>query len=152
MRLWMPFLHGSPGRRSGGGDPDNMWCRIKGCNAVGRRDPAQASSMARNDGFSRRSTWGRVRRTDRSRCTLRPYSIRLITERPIMLRRILMPFAVAVIGGACSDRPTTVEPVALPQAANAAAVKFWESNAATYWNGVARDLVKANNSNALVAI
>lgn len=69
-----------------------------------------------------------------------------------MLRRILMPFAVAIVGGACSDHPTTAEPVVLPQAANAAAVKFWESNAATYWNGVARDLVKANSSNALVAI
>jgi membrane-associated phospholipid phosphatase len=69
-----------------------------------------------------------------------------------MFRRTLIPFAAAVVGGGCSDRPTAVEPVAPPQAVNSAAVKFWESNAATHWNAVARNLVRVNSSNALVAI
>ncbi|HEX6048872.1 MAG TPA: vanadium-dependent haloperoxidase [Gemmatimonadaceae bacterium] len=46
----------------------------------------------------------------------------------------------------------TVEPVALPQTANAGAVKFWDSNAAVYWNGVARQLIATYRLNALVAI
>ena len=69
-----------------------------------------------------------------------------------MLRRILILCAVAIAGGACSDKPTMAEPVALPKTAHAGAIKFWENNAAVHWNGVARNLVKTNNSNAFVAI
>jgi membrane-associated phospholipid phosphatase len=69
-----------------------------------------------------------------------------------MLRRVLLPVAAAVVGGACSDAPTSVESLSTPTAANADAVKFWESNAPIYWNGVARQLVAQDRYNALQAI
>ena len=69
-----------------------------------------------------------------------------------MLRKFLFPATVAIAVGACSDQPLTVEPVALPADVSANAVHFWESNAPVYWNAVARGLVAAKASNALVAI
>jgi len=68
-----------------------------------------------------------------------------------MLRRLLMPWA-AVIGAACSDKPLSVEPTSLPTSAKVDAVKFWESNAPVYWNGMARHLVGTYRFNALQAI
>ena len=62
-----------------------------------------------------------------------------------------MPLA-AVIGAACSDDPLTVEPTSLPSSAEVDAVKFWESNAPVYWNGMARHLVGSYRFNALQAI
>ena len=68
-----------------------------------------------------------------------------------MSRRLLISWA-AVAGAACSDKPLTVEPTVAPSAARADAVKFWESNAPVYWNGMARHLVAAYRFNALQAI
>jgi len=69
-----------------------------------------------------------------------------------MLRRALLSCALALVGGACSDQPGAVEPTAAPSTAQASAVKFWESNAPVYWNGVARQLVGTYRFNALQAI
>src|SRR5688500_15393974 len=69
-----------------------------------------------------------------------------------MLRRVLLPLAAAVVGGACSDTPTSVEPLSPPTSTSADAVKFWESNAPIYWNGVSRQLVALDRYNALQAI
>lgn len=68
-----------------------------------------------------------------------------------MFRRLLISCA-AVFVGACSEKAATVEPVVAPAAAANNAVKFWESNAPVYWNGVARQLVATYRLNALQAI
>ena len=54
-------------------------------------------------------------------------------QRPIP-RLLAMTFALA----ACSDRPGATDPVLTSPSASA--VKFWDDNAAVYWNGVAFDL------------
>ena len=69
-----------------------------------------------------------------------------------MLRKVLLSSALGLVAGACSDQPTAVEPTAAPPSAQASAVKFWESNAPVYWNGVARQLVGTYRFNALQAI
>jgi len=69
-----------------------------------------------------------------------------------MLRKVLLSFGLAVVAGACSDDPLTVEPLATPSTANARAVHHWESSAPVYWNGVARQLVGTYRFNALQAI
>ena len=69
-----------------------------------------------------------------------------------MLRRLLITSAAALVGAACSDQPLTVEPTVQPSTAHADAVKFWESNAPVYWNGMARHLVANYRFNALLAI
>jgi hypothetical protein len=69
-----------------------------------------------------------------------------------MLRNALLACAATVLVVACTDQPSAVGPVVGPGAAQYDAVHFWEDNAAVYWNAVARQLVAANRSNALVAI
>ena len=54
-------------------------------------------------------------------------------QRPIP-RLFAMTFALV----ACSDRPTATGPI--PTSPTASAVKFWDDNAAVYWNGVANSL------------
>lgn len=54
-------------------------------------------------------------------------------QRPIP-RLLAMTFAMM----ACSDHPTATGPVSVSPNTNA--VKFWEDNAAVYWNGVANGL------------
>jgi len=54
-------------------------------------------------------------------------------QRPIP-RLFAMTFALV----ACSDRPTATGPI--PTSPSASAVKFWDDNAAVYWNGVANSL------------
>ena len=54
---------------------------------------------------------------------------------PRLIPRLLaMTFALV----ACSDRPTVTGPI--PTSPSASAVKFWEDNAAVYWNGVTNGL------------
>jgi membrane-associated phospholipid phosphatase len=69
------------------------------------------------------------------------------------MRLHLFPAALLVLAS-CTAPPTST-PWGSPGydgAPRTSAVKFWEDNAAVYWNGVARGLVAANGSNALVAI
>jgi hypothetical protein len=73
-------------------------------------------------------------------------------RRPNMRRHSLLSCTLAVVAGACTDPPLAVESLDAPSAVTARAVHFWESNAAVYWNGVARELVAANRLNALQAI
>ena len=54
-------------------------------------------------------------------------------QRPIP-RLLAMTFAIV----ACSDRPTATGPI--PTSPSENAVKFWDDNAAVYWNGVANGL------------
>jgi len=58
---------------------------------------------------------------------------RLSMQRPIP-RLFAMTFALV----ACSDRPTATGPI--PTSPSVSAVKFWDDNAAVYWNGVANSL------------
>jgi membrane-associated phospholipid phosphatase len=69
-----------------------------------------------------------------------------------MLRKILLSCTAVLVAGACSDQPLAVEQIDTPTTANTSAVKFWESNAPVYWNGVARQLVGTYRFNALQAI
>jgi membrane-associated phospholipid phosphatase len=70
-----------------------------------------------------------------------------------MLRSVLSSCILAIATGACTDPPLAAEPAALSSTANAAAaVHFWESNAAVHWNAVARQLVASYRLNALQAI
>jgi hypothetical protein len=46
----------------------------------------------------------------------------------------------------------TTQPTATPLVNQATVEKFWDTNAAVHWDGVARTLVASNNSNALQAI
>lgn len=63
----------------------------------------------------------------------------------------LVPAALVLLAVACSDRPLVAEPQA-GVAPTQDAVHFWEGNAPVHWNTVARTLVAAKGSNALVAI
>ena len=45
----------------------------------------------------------------------------------------LLAMTLAMV--ACSDRPTVTGPV--PTSSNQQVVKFWDDNAAVYWDGVA---------------
>lgn len=67
-----------------------------------------------------------------------------------MLHRIASILALIVALTACADQPLASGPLATT--APAAAAAFGEANAASDWNGVARDLVAANNSSPFVAI
>ena len=68
-----------------------------------------------------------------------------------MLRKISLLGTVALAAGACSDQPNAVEPIS-PSTAQTNAVHVWESNAASYWNDLARQLVATYRFNALQAI
>lgn len=80
-----------------------------------------------------------------------------------MLRSRLTLLALAVVLAACTDSeyttqpspdhgPVTRGPLDDPPFAKQKQEKFWENNAAVYWDEVARVVVARNNSNALVGI
>lgn len=55
-----------------------------------------------------------------------------------MQHQIPRLLVMTVVLAACSDRPAVTSPV--PASPNPIAVKFWDDNAAVYWNGVANGL------------
>lgn len=67
-----------------------------------------------------------------------------------IIRSGLLLAALSITLVACSEAPLPTPPG--DEALRAGAVKFWESNAAVYWNGVARDAVITNRSPAPFAI
>lgn len=69
-----------------------------------------------------------------------------------MLRSSFSLSAAVMMLTGCSDGPLATDRDAVQPVAHGNAVKFWEANAAADWNAVARQLVAANSSNALVAI
>lgn len=68
-----------------------------------------------------------------------------------MYRPFLHLSALTLALTACTDGPLATEPPSAGPVA-AAAVKFWESNAAADWNTVARGLVATHRSSPFVAI
>ena len=71
------------------------------------------------------------------------------------MRVLRMPLMLAfAAAAACGDRASQTTEVALraPAARAGDAVKFWESGASVYWNGVARDQIVKHASSPFVAI
>jgi hypothetical protein len=68
------------------------------------------------------------------------------------MRVQLIPAVLAVLVSCTEPASSPSGAIRATVEARRDAVKFWETNAAVYWSGVARRLVADNNSNALVAL